>query len=313
MTVSGKSYDVIGLGVSTLDLLMLADELPGEESVQRACQSVLQGGGPVATAMVALARLGSRTAMIDKLGDDWRGRLIIDEFRKEKVSTDHIMIVPGASSSVASITVRARDGARAIIFSPGDCGELRPDELPADVISGAGILHLNGRHWDACLKAARIARDGGVMVSFDGGAHRLRDDIHLLLEMTDICIVARQFAFAFSGIEDVERAAAKLYQAGPQIVVITAGAEGSWVFPKDGDRFHQPAYDIGAAVDTTGAGDAYHGAFLHGLASGLDLRGCAALASATAALNTRRLGGRAALPTFAEAARLAGILQMETG
>jgi sulfofructose kinase len=300
-TVSGELYDVIGLGVSTLDILMLAEELPGEETVQRAHQSALQGGGPVATAMVALARLGSRTAMIDKIGDDWRGRLIIDEFRKEGVSTDHIMVVPGASSSIAAITVRRRDGARSIIFSPGDSGDLSPEELPADAVSGAGILHLNGRHWEACLKAARTARACGVKVSFDGGAYRHRDDIRLLLELTDICIVARQFAFAFSGIEDMELAAAKLLQAGPEIVVVTAGAEGSLVLSKDGNRFHQPAYDIGHAVDTTGAGDAYHGAFLHGIVSGLDVRGCAELASAVAAMNTLELGGRQAIPTLDEA------------
>jgi sulfofructose kinase len=301
MTVSDKRYDVIGLGVSTLDLLMLAAELPGEEIVQRAHQSVLQGGGPVATAMVTLARLGSRTAMIDRIGDDWRGRLIIDEFRKEKVSTEHIRVVPGSSSSIASITVRRRDGARAIIYSPGDCGALQPEELSSDVISESGILHLNGRHWDACLKAARIARASGVKVSFDGGAFRHRDDIYMLLELTDICIVARQFAFAFSGVEDVELASAKLMQAGPEIVVVTSGTRGSLVVTKHGDSFQQPAFDIGHAVDTTGAGDAYHGAFLHGMLTGLDLRGCATLASAVAAMNTRELGGRGGIPTLDEA------------
>ncbi len=301
MTESGKRYDVIGLGVSTLDLLMLADELPGEESVQRAHRSALQGGGPVATAMVTLARLGSRTAMIDKVGDDWRGRLIVDEFRKENVSTEHIRVVPGAVSSIASITVRRRDGARAIIFSPGDCGDLHPDELPADAIAGAGILHLNGRHWDACLRAARTARDHGVRVSFDGGAYRHRDDIHHLLELTDICIVARQFAFAFACIEDVGIAAERLLRAGPEIVVITSGAEGCWALGKDGSGFHQPACHLEHAVDTTGAGDAFHGAFLHGIVTGLDVRGCVELASAVAALNTRELGGRGALPTLDEA------------
>ncbi len=301
ITASGKPYDVIGLGVSTLDLLMLSEELPGEESVQRAHQSVLQGGGPVATAMVTLARLGSRTAMIDKIGDDWRGRLVIDEFSREKVSTGHIRIVKGATTSIASITVRRRDGARAIIYSPGGCGELLPEELPADVISAAEILHLNGRHWAACLKAARIARAGGVKVSFDGGAYRYRDDIRLLLELTDICIVARQFASAFSGIEDVELAAEKLLQAGPETVVVTGGAEGSWISLKNGGKFHQPAYDTAHAVDTTGAGDAFHGAFLHGIVTGLDVRECAALASAVAAMNTRHLGGRSAIPTLDQA------------
>ena len=143
---SDRKFDVVGLGVSSLDLLMIVDELPGKELVQHAHDCALQGGGPVATAMVTLARLGSRTAMLDKVGDDWRGRLILDEFRKENVSTDLIRIASDCTSSIASILVRKCDGARTIVFSTGDAGELHPDEVPEDVITGAKVLHLNGRH-----------------------------------------------------------------------------------------------------------------------------------------------------------------------
>ena len=300
---SVRKFDVVGLGVCTLDLLMVVDELPGEESVQRAQDSVLQGGGPIATALVALARLGSRTAMLDKVGDDWRGRLIIDEFRKEDVVTEWMRVAAGRTSSIASILVRKGDGARSIVFSPGDAGELNPDELPEDVIAATKVLHLNGRHWDASLKAAQMARAHGVKVSFDGGANRYRDDIPELIALTDICIVARDFAFAFSGAREVETAANRLLAAGPEIVVITAGVEGSLIFAKGTESFHQLALAAAPTVDTTGAGDAYHGAFLHGIVTGQNLKGCAALAGAVAALNTRKLGGRSALPTIAEAAR----------
>jgi sugar/nucleoside kinase (ribokinase family) len=299
-----RKFDVVGLGVSTLDLLLVVDELPGEEGVQRALESVLQGGGPVATAMVALVRLGSHTAMLDKVGDDWRGKLIIDEFKKEGVATEWMRIASGCGSSIASIMVRKGDGARSIVFSPGDAGELGPDELPEDVIVTSRILHLNGRHLAACRKAAQLARAHGVKVSFDGGANRYREDVPDLITLTDICIVARQFAFAFSGAEDVKTAARSLLDAGPEIVVITAGAEGSWIFLRNAEAFHQPAFNVGSPVDTTGAGDAYHGAFLHGIVTGLNLKGCAVLAAAVAALNTRKLGGRSALPTMAEAGAL---------
>jgi sugar/nucleoside kinase (ribokinase family) len=298
-----RKFDVVGLGVSTLDLLLLVDELPGRECVQQARDYSLQGGGPVATAMVALARLGSRTAMIDKVGDDWRGRLIIDQFRKENVAIEWLRIAAGCTSSIASILVRKEDGARAIVFSPGDAEEINPNELPEDVIAQARILHLNGRHWDASRKAAQLARKHGVKVSFDGGANRYRDDISSLISLTDICIVARQFAFAFSGTKEVAAAARHLLDAGPEIVVITAGSEGSWLFSRNFEAFHQPAFSTGSSLDTTGAGDAYHGAFLHGIVTGLDIKGCATLASAVGALNTRQLGGRSALPTMAQAVR----------
>jgi sulfofructose kinase len=298
-----KRFDVVGLGVSTLDFLQVVDELPGEELVQQSRDSLIQGGGPVATAMVTLARLGSRTAMLDKLGDDWRGALIMEEFHREEVCTDWILNSPGATSSMASILVRSCDGARAITYSTGDAGDLFPDELPEQVIKNAGILHLNGRHFDASLKAARIARAHGVKVSFDGGAQRFREGVGEIIRLTDICIVAREFAFNFCVAKDDVTAGGSLLDSGPEIVVITAGAEGSLILAKGMESFHQPAYRIEQPVDTTGAGDAYHGAFLHGMATGIDLQRCAALASAVAAMNTRQLGGRSALPSLSEAQR----------
>lgn len=295
-----SGFEVVGLGVSTVDLVMVVDELPGQELVQRAHDSVLEGGGPVATAMVTLARLGARTAMIDKLGDDWRGKLILEGFRREDVSADHIVTAPQRSSSIASILVRKGDGARTITYAPGNAGELFSDELPANVLSSAAILHLNGRHLQASLALAKLAKEHDVLVSFDGGAHRYTSELDEILSLTDVCIVARQFASSFSGLDDVAASAAKLLQSGPAVVSVTAGTEGSWTFEKGGDSFHQPAFELESVVDTTGAGDAFHGGFLFGLVRGYCLRSCALLASAVAAMNTRKLGGRAGLPSLQE-------------
>jgi sulfofructose kinase len=299
-TARQKRFDVVGIGVSTVDLLMVVDELPGAELVQRAHASLLQGGGPVATALVAVARLGGRAAMIDKLGDDWRGTLILEEFEREGVATDYIACAKGRTSSVASVLVRRGDAARTIIYAPGDSGELSAAELPEEAIVSSRILHLNGRHLQASLAAARTAQLHGVPVSFDGGAGRYGDGVRELMGLTDLCIVARQFACAFSKVEELAAAAAALLDCGPRIVVITAGAEGSWIFDREGGCFHQPAFQMERVVDTTGAGDAYHGAFLFGMTNGYNLEQCARFASAVAAMNTLQLGGRSALPSCAE-------------
>lgn len=293
-------YDVVGFGVSTLDLLQVVDELPGQELVQKAYESSVQGGGPVATAMVALAKLGSRAAMIDRVGDDWRGRQILEEYQGAGVATAYVQIDQGASSALASILVRKRDGARTITYSPGSCRELSWAEIDHKVIGGAQILHMNGRHWPSCVEAAKLARKNGVKVSFDGGAGRFRPEMATLMPFVDICIVAQQFAFQFSGCAGVVEAALKIMEAGPELVVITAGTAGSWVYVQDGAAFHQPAYVIKDVIDTTGAGDVFHGAFLHGIVSGFDLQKTAQLASAAAALSTRFLGGRGGIPSFEE-------------
>lgn len=292
--------DVVGLGVSVMDVVQRVDHFATGEEIQRALDVVIQGGGPVATAIVTLARLGARVAMVDVVGDDWRGELILQEFQREGVCTDHIWQAAGCDSALACVLVRRDDGARTIVYHPGTMPELSPSELPRALIESARFLHLNGRHWGACLQASAWAREAGVRVSFDGGAHRYRPKMKELVPLTDICIVARDFARRYTGEIDVQKAAAMLLQQGPSLVVITDGVRGSWVCSRDSGTFHQPAYLLPDVVDTTGCGDSFHGAFLFGLLKGMGLEETASLASAVAALNSQRLGGRGWLPTLEE-------------
>ena len=293
-----NSFDVVGLGVSPLDILALVDHFPTGDEVQQAIEVTAQGGGPVATALVTLARLGSRTAMLDAVGDDWRGRLILDEFRRENVSTGYIQVRSGFSSATASILVRQGTGERAIYHFPGSAPELSPEELPSEVIQSSRFLHVNGRHWEACKKAVSDARKAGVKVSFDGGAGRYRPELKQLIPEVDICIVAKQFVLAYTNKQSLAESAHDILEEGPRLVVITAGTQGSWIFEKGGTSFHQPAFLLPGVIDTTGCGDSYHGAFLFGMLHGFPLYQTACFASAVAALNSLGLGGRAALPDY---------------
>lgn len=292
--------DVVGLGVSTVDVMVLVDHFPAGEEVQRALDLVVQGGGPVATALVALARLGANTAMLDVIGDDWRATHIEQEFQEAGVATGYLVRQAGCSSATATILVRQADGARTIIHKPGNVPELSADELPRALIEEAKILHINGRHWPAMEQAVAWAREAGVQVSLDGGAHRFRPEMKHLVELTDICIVARNFAEQFAQTTEIAAAAEQLLQRGPWLATITDGVRGSWVFTQGGEQFHQAAYQMPSVVDTTGCGDSYHGGFLYGLLQDWPLEKTAAFASAVAALNTQHLGGRAGLPTLAK-------------
>lgn len=292
--------DVVGLGVATLDILSLVDHFPSGEEIQRAEDMILQGGGPVATAIVALARLGARTAMLDAVGDDWRGDLIAAELEHEGVATRHLRRCAGCTSAMACVLVRKADGARTIVYLPGTTSELQAEDLPRHAIESARAIHVNGRHAAACRQACQWARQSGVLVSFDGGAGRYRPEMHGLVPLADVCIVAREFAERYTMESDLTAAAARLVSDGPRLVVITDGLRGSWVYPAGRPGFHQPAYPLPQTVDTTGCGDAYHGAFLFALLQHMRPEAAAAFASAAAALNARRLGGRAGLPSRAE-------------
>ena len=293
-----KPYDIVGLGCCTLDYLVRVDEFPSQESVQRTDESSLQGGGPVSTALAAAARLGAKTTLLDRVGDDWRGNVIVEELNSFGVETKDIQRATDHSSTMASVWVRKNDGNRAIAFSTGSAPELSADELPEAIIPSARILHTNGRHWEALFQAAQIATSAGTLVSFDGGAHRFREPLREFMPLVDIAIVARDFAEQFAETRDLDQAAGIIRKSGPSLVGITCGTEGSWTYPENEAPFHQPAFPVEDVVDTTGCGDVYHGAFLTGLAWDWELKRCAQLASAAAAQNARALGGRGNLSTL---------------
>jgi sulfofructose kinase len=295
-----KHWDVVGLGVSTLDALYLVEAFPADEGNRRALDFSLQGGGPVATAIVALARLGARVAMADTAGDDWRGLRIRQEFESEGVATDMIEVHTGATSTLACVLVRQQDGARSIVWYPGSAPDLVPLESLRRSVEASRCLHLNGRHLEACQAACRWAKRAGRLISFDGGAGRYREELRSLLPLSDICIVALEFAQTYAGLQHPAQAARRLLDEGPSLVVLTDGERGSWVHSRGETPFHQPAFAMPHVTDTTGCGDAFHGAFLFGLLESWPLPSVARFASAAAALNTRQLGGRQGLPTRAE-------------
>ncbi len=295
-----KRLDVLGLGVSTVDALYLVDHFPSDEENQQALAMTLQGGGPVATAIVTLARLGARAAMADTIGDDWRGEFVRRSFAEAGVADELLETHPGATSTLSCVLVRRNDGARTIVWYPGSAPPLAPGEPLRQAVEAAGFVHLNGRHLEACLQACEWAHQTGGRVSFDGGAHRFRQELLRLVPRTDLCIVARQFAQAYTGEAELEPAARRLLSEGPALVVITDGPRGCWVHGQGEPPFHQPAYAMPEVVDTTGCGDSFHGAFVFGLLQGMTHRETARFASAVAALNTQALGGRAGLPTRAQ-------------
>ena len=298
MPQDNEHFDIIGIGACTIDTFYLVDEFPDVEGVYESSESIVSGGGPVATALAAASAFGSKTAMCDRVGDDWRGDQILSELASFGVDTSSVFRGRNSESSGATALVRRRDGARAITFTRATCTELKPSDLPSNRIGNAKILHLNGRHHQASMSACEIARANGVKISFDGGANRYRESSRDFVQNSDIIIVALDFAKRFSGITDkVDSMAADLFNNSPaELVTITDGIRGSWVFEKSGEQFHQPAIPTNKLVDTTGCGDVYHGAFLHSLSKGCLLREAAKEASYWASKTCEGLGGRSALP-----------------
>lgn len=292
--------EIVGLGMSVLDLLQVVEAFPAAGGVGRVLESALMGGGPVPTALCAASRLGASTAIVDRVGDDWRGQRLRADYERFGVSVRHLRHEEGRRSTLGTVLVRRSDGERHLLYDEGDFTPLGEEELPRDLLRRCRVLHLNGRHWPACLAAARLVREAGGLVSFDGGAHRHDPKFEELLPFVDVLVVAADFADRAVGTGEREEQLGRLARWGARLVGITEGADGSWFLADEGTPFHQPAFAPADLVDTTGCGDVFHGAFLAGVVRGEPWKACARFASAAAAMAATALGGRGCLPIRAE-------------
>jgi sugar/nucleoside kinase (ribokinase family) len=197
--ISSHQLEILGLGMSMMDSILMVDAFPEISGVTEVVESVMMGGGPVPTALCAASRLGAKAGIIDRIGLDWAGELIRDDYRDYGVSTQHLQLEQGCRSSFGTVLVRRSDGERHIVFRAGDFTPLAKEELPVEALEHCSILHLNGRHWPACIDASRLVREKGGRVSFDGGAHRFNEKFLRLLPLVDILVVASDFAAKLSG------------------------------------------------------------------------------------------------------------------
>lgn len=286
---------ILGIGAATWDHLYVVKEFPGEEGVAQASANTFAGGGPVATALCVLAAAGHPSVLLDGQGDDRIGEAIRADMRQRGVDTASIQVQPGASSAHAVVLVRERDAARHITFFPASASALSATDVDESLVAKVALLHINGRHEDAARQAVAFAKRHRVPVSFDGGAGRYRESIRDLVLGSEIRILAREFAQAFTGETEINAMAAALLDEVAEIVVITCGTEGSYGWTREGESHFQPAFTATPLIDTTGCGDVYHGAFLAAFREGHPLPHCMEHASQLAARTAEGLGGRYAL------------------
>ncbi len=288
-------HDVVGIGHSTVDYLGLIERYPESDTKVEISEFSIQGGGPVATALVTLAALGVDTAIVSKVSDDDFGRFMRSGLVEAGVDTTGLVVEPGKVSPFSFIAVERGSGKRTIFWTRGNLGRLEPEDVDLGLLEGAKVLHVDGIHSWAQIAAARKARELGVHVVYDAGS--ARDGWKELVELSDTVIASERFVSeAVPGA--IAESLRSLARMGPGTVVITMGPEGS-VGMEQGQTYIAPALDV-EAVDTTGAGDVYHGAYIYALLQGWTLQKRMRFASAAAGLKCRSLGGRAGIPTLGE-------------
>jgi sugar/nucleoside kinase (ribokinase family) len=294
-----KDFDAVGFGLNAVDHLMVVPEYPAFDTKVRFTDYQKSAGGQTATAMVALQRLGLKTAYAGRFGSDEAGTFGRASLQAEGVDLDFAETIEGAANQVAFIVIDARSGERTIIWDRDERLSYSREEAPLEIASQGRVLHLDAHDPPACAAMARAARAKGTIVTAD--IDNVYEGLPELLPLIDVLITSSEFPHRLTGIS-VERQSLIETKAkfGCAIVGATLGARGALLYV-EGVFIESPAFEVpGGCRDTTGAGDAFHAGFIHGMLRGEDLESCLKLGNAVAALKCRSLGGRAALPTARE-------------
>lgn len=288
---------VVGLGQCSLDYITLVDGFPAEDAKQEVLDFVIQGGGPVATALVTLSRLGVKTSIIGRVSDDRAGDEIRKGLREEGVDTKGLLVKEGGKSQLAFILVNSAKGSRTICWQRPTVPAITLREIDPAIFKGASFLMLDGLMAEASYHAAAVASKMNIPIMLDAG--RMRPGMLKLAYMSDYVVCSEEFV---AGMKlSLKEAFKKLSGGKAKAVTVTLGDKGSFTW-HEGKIFMQKAFRV-KTVDTTGAGDVFHGAYAFGVLQGWDIKKTVKFASIVAAMKCRKLGGRTGIPTLQEAMR----------
>lgn len=293
-----RPAQVFGLGPCSLDYIAKVPAYPPPDVKSEFSELVIQGGGPVATALVALARWGLSCAYVGVIGDDPFGTMIRTSLEEEQIDISGLLIRKGFESQFAFIAAEPVVGRRTIFWRRSTGSPPSPREVNFSRLREARVLHTDGFFQEAALAACQEARKAGVLVVVDAGS--LREGILDLARLSDYFIASEPFATALAGKNNPVEACRQVADLGPRVVGVTLGSKGyvAWV---EGKIIRRPAHPV-AAVDTTGCGDVFHAGFIYGLIQGWDTEQCLDFAAWSAAMVSRKMGGRSGIPTLREIA-----------
>jgi sulfofructose kinase len=295
------TVDVVGLGLNATDTVILVRDFPALGGKERVTALSRQAGGQIATALVTCKRLGLRTRYIGKVGDDDAGKFQLESLCNEGVDVRHVRVVPETPNQFGHIIVDQATGERTVFWDRDSRLTVTPEELSREAIETSRCLLLDGCDVEACALAAQWATRRGIPVVAD--LDTVYKQVEMLFPFIDYLLASANFLPSATGQDDpflVLEHMAREYRI--KVPGMTLGRDGALVYSK-GQFIYSPGFVV-ETVDTTGAGDVFHGAFIFGLLQGWPLDRVLDFSNAMAALNCMSLGARGGIRTEAEAMEL---------
>lgn len=287
---------VVGIGQCSLDYLALVDSYPRPDTKKEVIEWYEQSGGPVATALVALSRLGIQCRFFGITGDDDAEKKIRDSLAAENIDTQGLVRRTAEISQLAFIVIDRGTAGRTIFWQRPSGEPLKPEELDDDFLDDSSFLLLDGLMSGVSIYAAAKARERKIPVMLDAG--RARPGMLEIARLSDYLVTSEEFAMDLGWSLTQKALQEEKEKLGVKVLTVTQGNLGS-ITVADNRSFHIPAFHVNA-LDTTGAGDVFHGGYIYGVLQGWDLRDTVTFASAVSAMKCRKIGGRAGIPTFNE-------------
>lgn len=282
------SADVVGVGNNATDTVLRLPRFPTLDSKVPLLSTEVKAGGQVASAMVACHRWGLRARYAGKIGDDAAGKFQMEEMEREGVEA-HWIIAPDTMSQTSFILVDQQSGERTVLWKRDPKIALRPEDLRREWIVGARALLVDGHDTAATACAAQWAREEEIPVV--GDLDNCYPGVEALLHLTDYPVTSKDFPERLSGEKYLLKALPEIFPDFKwRLIATTIGRLG--VVAWDGARFILCRGFRVNAVDTTGAGDIFHGAFLFGLLREWRIKEILEFGCAAAGLNCEAPGAR---------------------
>jgi sugar/nucleoside kinase (ribokinase family) len=296
LPLQDKPFDVVGMGLNSVDFISVVPEFPVPNSKMKMLRFSKEGGGQVATAMVALSRWSVKTKYIGKVGEDELGQFSLQSLRQEGVDVSSVMIEPNATNQFAMIIVDGSTGDRTILWNRDERLMYCEGELQKEEIRSGKLLHLDGHDIDAALQCARWAKEEEIPIVVD--LDKVEPLTSELIKEVDFVITSSRFPMLFTGISDQKKALLELQKYTSGFLCATLGHEGAMALV-NGEFLSIEGLKV-KSVDTTGAGDIFHAGFIYGLLQNWEVVEILRFANAAAALKCQDLGGRKGIPTLEE-------------
>jgi sulfofructose kinase len=287
--VRSKQWDCVGVGLCALDYLSILPRYPESNQKTHVVESRIQGGGPVPTAVYALAKYGWKSAFVGCVGADSGGDIIVEGLRNGGVDVSKMVRDPKSLTAHSFIWVDGANGNRTVALDRTRIRDLTASDVPLDWIMDSRVLLCDGRETDANLAALRAARELRTITVFDASSKRNRmEDI---LSLIDYPVVSKDFIASVFDTSNLEIGLDRLLRYGARAAVITVGEGGCLWKSANGESGRQPGFEI-EVRDTTGAGDVFHAGFIHGLLLEWDISKSCQFGCAAAAIKCKEIGGQ---------------------